>query len=149
MEKWKKILNRETILYIVFGGATTLVNFLVFYLCYYIAFDRAHSLTANCLAFAAAVVFAFVVNKIYVFESKSWSADVLRREIPSFLGARIGSFLVEEAGLWLCVRLNLEQVVLVQMAGITVDGIAAAKVALSVIVVILNYIFCKWFVFKK
>ena len=150
MNKLKKLLNRETILYLVFGVATTVVNYIVFYLFYEIAFGRDNSLAANCIAFVAAVIFAFVVNKMFVFESKSWGFEALRKEIPSFLVGRVGSFLIEEAGLFLCETVwQLNGVILLSAAGIELDGISVAKIALSVIVVILNYVFCKWFVFKK
>ena len=146
----KKLLNRETILYLIFGVATTVVNYVVFWLIYDLIYGKDHSLLANGVAFVAAVVFAFVVNKMYVFESRSWTAEALKREVPAFLASRIGSFLVEEAGLFVCEYvLKLNGVILMEYAGIQVDGITAAKLALSVIVVILNYVFCKWFVFKK
>ena len=146
----KKFLNRETILYLIFGVATTVVNYIVFWLIYDVMCGKDHSLLANGVAFVAAVLFAFVVNKMYVFESRSWAPEVLKREIPSFLASRVGSFLIEEAGLFFCEYvLKLNGVILLEIAGIQVDGITAAKLALSVIVVILNYIFCKWFVFKK
>ena len=101
MDKLKKLLNRETILYIVFGVATTAVNYVVFHFLYNVLWHQNHSLTANAAAFVAAVIFAFVVNKLFVFESRSWSPQTLKREIPSFLAARIGSFGIEEAGLFL------------------------------------------------
>lgn len=146
----KKLLNRETIMYLIFGVATTVVNYVVFWLIYDLICGKDHSLLANGVAFVAAVVFAFVVNKMYVFESRSWTAEALKREVPAFLASRIGSFLVEEAGLFVCEYvLKLNGVILMEYAGIQVDGITAAKLALSVIVVILNYVFCKWFVFKK
>ena len=146
----KKLLNRETILYLIFGVATTVVNYVVFWLIYDLICGKDHSLLANGVAFVAAVIFAFVVNKMYVFESRSWTAEALKREVPAFLASRIGSFLVEEAGLFVCEYvLKLNGVILMESAGIQVDGITAAKLALSVIVVILNYVFCKWFVFKK
>ena len=146
----KKLLNRETIMYLIFGVATTVVNYVVFWLIYDLICGKDHSLLANGVAFVAAVIFAFVVNKMYVFESRSWTAEALKREVPAFLASRIGSFLVEEAGLFVCEYvLKLNGVILMEYAGIQVDGITAAKLALSVIVVILNYVFCKWFVFKK
>ena len=150
MEKLKKLLNRENVLYLVFGVATTAVNYIVFWLIYDVAFGKQHSLAANTAAFVAAVIFAFVVNKMYVFERKSWAMDALKREVPSFLASRVGSFLIEETGLFLCEGvLKLNGVILFNMMGIEVDGITAAKLLLSVAVVILNYVFCKFFVFKK
>ena len=150
MDKIKKLLNRETILYIIFGVATTVVNYIVFHLLYNVLWHQEHSLIANAVAFAAAVIFAFVVNKAFVFESKSWSADTLRREIPPFLAARIGSFGIEEAGLFLCERvLKLGGVVALTLGNTVLDWITIVKVALSIVVVALNYVFCKLLVFRK
>lgn len=150
MDKIKKLLNRETVLYIVFGVATTVVNYVVFHLFYNVLWQQENSLVANALAFAAAVIFAFVVNKMFVFESRSWEMDALKREVPSFLAGRIGSFCIEEAGLFLCEKvLKLGGVVAFTLAGTAFDWITIVKVALSFVVVALNYVFCKLFVFKK
>lgn len=150
MDKIRKLLNRETILYIIFGVATTVVNYAVFHLLYNVLWQQENSLTANAAAFVAAVIFAFVVNKLFVFESRSWAWNVLKREIPSFLAGRIGSFGIEEAGLFLCEKvLKLGGVVAITLGTVALDWITIVKVALSFIVVILNYVFCKLFVFKK
>ena len=150
MEKLKKLPNRETILYIIFGAVTTVVNYAVFHLLYNVLWQQENSLTANAAAFVAAVIFAFVVNKLFVFESRSWAWNVLKREIPSFLAGRIGSFGIEEAGLFLCEKvLKLGGVVAITLGTVALDWITIVKVALSFIVVILNYVFCKLFVFKK
>ena len=150
MDKLKKLLNRETILYIIFGVATTLVNYIVFHLLYNVLWHQRSSLLANAAAFVAAVIFAFVVNKLFVFESKSWSAATLKREIPSFLAARIGSFGIEEAGLFLAEKvLKLGGVIAITLGSLTLDWITVIKVALAFVVVALNYVFCKLIVFKK
>ena len=149
MDKIKKILNRETVLYIIFGVATTAVNYVVFYLLYNVLWSQSRSLEANAAAFVAAVIFAFVVNKLFVFESKSWSMDTLKREISSFLAARIGSFGIEEAGLFLCEKvLKLGGVIAITLGGVALDWITVVKVALAFVVVALNYVFCKLFIFK-
>ena len=150
MDKLKKLLNRETILYIVFGVATTVVNYIVFHLLYNVLWHQNHSLAANAAAFVAAVIFAFVVNKCFVFESKSWDATTLKREIPSFLGARIGSFGIEEAGLFLAEKVfRLGGVIAVTIGGTAFDWITVVKIGLAFVVVALNYVFCKLIVFKK
>jgi putative flippase GtrA len=150
MDKLKKILNRETILYIIFGVATTVVNYIVFHLLYNVLWHQNHSLAANAAAFVAAVVFAFVVNKLFVFESRSWDDATLKREIPSFLGARIGSFGIEEAGLFLAEKVfRLGGVIAITIGGTAFDWITVVKIALAFVVVALNYVFCKLFVFKK
>ena len=150
MEKLKKLLNRETILYIVFGVATTVVNYIVFHILYNVLWNQNHSLAANAAAFVAAVIFAFVVNKLFVFESRSWDDATLKREIPSFLGARIGSFGIEEAGLFLAEKVfKLGGVIAISIGGTAFDWITVVKVALAFVVVALNYVFCKLFIFKK
>ena len=150
MDKIKKLLNRETILYIIFGVATTVVNYIVFHLLYNVLWHQQNSLTANAAAFVAAVIFAFVVNKLFVFESKSWSPATLKREIPSFLAARIGSFGIEEAGLFLAEKvLKLGGIIAVTIGSLSLDWITVIKVALAFVVVALNYVFCKLIVFKK
>ena len=150
MDKLKKLLNRETILYIIFGVATTAVNYIVFHLLYNVLWQQRSSLLANAAAFVAAVIFAFVVNKLFVFESKSWSGETLMREIPSFLAARIGSFGIEEAGLFLAEKvLKLGGVIAITVGSLALDWITVIKVALAFVVVALNYVFCKLFIFKK
>ena len=150
MEKLKKLLNRETVLYIIFGVVTTVVNYVVFHLLYNVLWQQRNSLTANAAAFVAAVIFAFVVNKLFVFESRSWNADTLKREIPSFLAARIGSFGIEEAGLFLAEKvLKLGGVIAITLGTVVLDWITVIKVALAFVVVALNYVFCKLIVFKK
>ena len=150
MDKIKKLLNRETILYIIFGVATTVVNYIVFHLLYNVLWHQQNSLLANAAAFVAAVIFAFVVNKLFVFESKSWSPATLKREVPSFLAARIGSFGIEEAGLFICERiLKLGGVVAITLGDTALDWITIVKVALAFVVVALNYVFCKILVFRK
>lgn len=150
MDRLKKLLNRETILYIIFGAATTVVNYTVFHLLYNLLWNREHSLLANAVAFVAAVIFAFVVNKMFVFESKSWRMDALKREVPSFLAGRVGSFGIEEASLFLCEKVfRLGGVIAFTIGGESFDWITIVKVALSFVVVIVNYVFCKLFVFKK
>ena len=146
----KRFVNRETVLYLIFGVLTTLVNYIVFFLCYELLLGGKGSLIANAAAFIAAVIFAFVVNKLFVFESKSWASSVLLREIPAFLAARLASFGIEEVGLFVSEKLlHLNEVTLLQLGDAAVDGVTFAKLALSVIVVVLNYFFSKWFIFKK
>jgi len=145
----KKFLNRETVSYLIFGVLTTVVNYVVFHLCY-TAMGARGSVLANAIAFVAAVIFAFVVNKLFVFESKSWAPEVLRREIPPFLASRVASFGIEELGLFLSEGVfHWNQVMVLSIGETVIDGVTVTKLALSVIVVILNYVFCKLLVFRK
>ncbi|MBQ6824747.1 MAG: GtrA family protein [Clostridia bacterium] len=144
----KKILNKETVLYLIFGGLTTLVNYVSFFLLYNVS--QVESTLSNIIAFILAVVFAYFVNKLFVFESKSWAPKVIGPEILQFLSARIFSFVIEAAGLFVADKLlKLGRFTLLTVRGIELDGVLITKLALAVIVVILNYIFCKLVIFKK
>ena len=139
---------KESILYIVFGGLTTLVNFIVLKLCN-MAFGEKLYLLSNIIAWIAAVIFAYVTNKLFVFECRSWAPKVLLHEIPSFAGARILSLGIEEAGLWLLVDVCGMDSLVLDLKFFSIGGIMIAKIILAVVVVILNYIFSKLFIFKK
>ena len=145
-EKLKSLLQkyREQIMYLIFGAGTTIVSWVVF--------EYAHRWLgvrlvwlSNLLSFIAAVVFAYITNKLFVFRSKRWDPRFLWKEISSFLAARIVSFFFEELGMILCVQvLHADEYSL-----LGVDGAMISKIVLSVIVVILNYFFSKFFIFKK
>ena len=142
----KKWLQKyaEPIKYLVFGVLTTIVNYLIFWLIIGF-FGEGSALAANAAAFAAATIFAYITNKLFVFQSRSWKGAVLLREFFGFVGARIFSFLLEEVGLLLCMEvLHVERFVLLRISGLMV-----AKIALSFISVLLNYLFSKYLIFSK
>ncbi len=131
---------REIIVYLVFGVLTTAVNWLV-----YSVLVKYFSLSinlSNTIAWFAAVIFAFITNKIWVFGSKGLGVRVLLKEFWLFFAARVLSGVFEIGGLNLAVRLGFDQ---------TLFGVKAflPKIIISFVVVILNYIFSKLIVFKK
>ncbi len=135
---WKKY--REGILYLLFGGLTTLLNWLVYAL---LVTGLSVDITAaNAIAWVIAVLFAFVTNKRYVFRSEKTEKKALIREIGSFFTARVVSGMIEVAGPTLLMGIGLSQ----PLFGI--PGFLA-KLTVSVVVVLLNYLFSKWFIFKK
>lgn len=144
----RRLLNRETILYLVFGGLTTVVNFVVFWLMNRVLGEDL-ALFNNAIAFVAAVIFAYVTNKIFVFESKSWSPQTLRKEIPAFFGARLFSFGLEELLLWISKDVIRVGRFSFTLLGFVIGGLMIAKVLISVLVVILNYVFSKLYIFKQ
>lgn len=152
-ELFKKIFNRETITYVIFGVLTTLVNFVAFKLfdmLFTAITDRELTLVTNVIAWIIAVAFAYVTNKLFVFESKSWDKSVIGREIPAFAGARLFSLGVEELGLFIFINcLHFERFTLQLPFGFSVGGKMLVKIGLSVIVIILNYFFSKLVIFKK
>lgn len=145
-KKIKKIFKNEMVSYLFFGVLTTIVNYASFLLFY----EGLHinSLVSNAIAFVFAVVFSFVTNKLFVFESSGWSGAVLIKEAGTFVGGRLATFFLEEIGILGCELLRLGDV-RVTALGFTFDGITVAKILLSVIVVIINYVVCKLWVFKK
>lgn len=142
------IKYKEIITYIIFGVLTTLVNFFAFWLFTKI-FGEDLYLVNNAIAWVVGVVFAYVTNKLFVFESKSWDLKLITKEITGFLGARIFSFLVEEGGMFLFISvLGLGEKSLT-LLGFTITGQFIVKILLAVIVVVLNYVFSKFFVFRQ
>ena len=150
---FKKLINKETVTYLVFGVLTTVVNFGVFKV-----FDMLFTsvtevdltLVTNAIAWVVAVVFAYVTNKLFVFESKSWKGDVLKKEIPSFVGSRLLSLGVEELGLLIFITwLGYDSFVLEIFPGFALGGKMLVKIGLAVVVVVMNYIFSKFIIFSK
>ena len=103
----------------------------------------------NAIAWVVGVIFAFVTNKLFVFESKSWNVKIAGKELTEFVGARLFSFGVEEGGMWLFVDILAFGEKSLTLFGITITGQIIAKLVLAVIVVILNYFFSKFIIFKK
>jgi len=132
------IKYKEQLLYIVFGAATTLINWIVYTLFLFVVPFQ----ISNAIAWFLSVLFAYFVNKMFVFESKFISVKQTIKEMALFYGARMLSGVFEIAGLPFLVFLGLNQ----QVFGIEA---AFAKVIISVIVIVLNYFFSKFVVFRK
>lgn len=142
------IKYKELITYVIFGVLTTVVNFFAFWLFTKI-FGEAFYLVNNAIAWVVGVIFAYITNKLFVFESKSWDLKVVTKEITGFLGARIFSFLVEEGGMFLFITvLGLGEKSLT-ILNLTITGQFIVKILLAVIVVVMNYVFSKFFIFKS
>ena len=140
--------HKELITYVIFGGLTTIVNFVAFKL-FNVILGEEHYLVSNVIAWFISVIFAYVTNKLFVFESRSWKMKVVSKEILSFFAARVFSFGIEELGLWMLVDLLHFDAYAINIFGIVIGGKMIAKIVLAVIVVILNYFFSKLVIFKK
>ncbi len=145
---FKKLVNKETVTYVIFGVLTTLVNLVVFKGCD-VLFKGEHYLVSNSVAWVAAVAFAYVTNKLFVFESKSWRFDVIKKEIPSFLGARIASYFIEQAGLWFFVEILHFDEKVFDFIIVRLSGKITAKLIIGVVVVVINYVLSKFMIFAK
>ena len=124
---------REVIDYIIFGGLTTLVNLIAFYI-----FDTLIGwpyLVANAMAIILSILFAYVTNKMFVFRTKELGAKENVLEFIKFIGFRGVSGLADMMTMWILVDL------------ITMNT-NIAKLLTQFIVVVLNYVFSKFFIFK-
>ena len=130
----KKLYYDSRIRYLFFGGLTTLVNIVVFAILEGpLGIDYKIS---NFFSVAAAISFAFVVNKLYVFQSKSRNFSDTLHEFIKFVLGRLVTMVVEVGGVPFCVEL-LGQPKMI------------AKLETQVIVMIVNYFISKLFVFKS
>ena len=127
--KYKEVIN-----YLFFGGCTFLVSVISFYLFNKVLFLNEH--VSNILSWILAVLFAYITNKAFVFESKTNTKEELLKEIASFFGARLFTLGVEELILLIFVNLLKFDAILI-------------KVFAQVIVILANYVLSKLFVFKK
>lgn len=136
INKLLTILRRyESVLsYLLFGVLTTVVNFLVYYPL--TNFLDLNATVSNMIAWAVSVAFAFLTNKPFVFKSHDWSAAVVFPELGKFLGTRVGSGFLETALIFILVDC------------LSLDG-NLIKVAVSVLVVVINYVGSKLLVFRK
>ena len=92
----KKLLNNQAVRYIFFGGCSTLVNLGSYYgLTRLLGMDIT---AANTVAILIAILFAYVVNKLFVFEHRADSFLALLKEAGSFIGMRLGTMVVEVLG---------------------------------------------------
>ncbi len=148
MEKLKKLLAGEVVKYLVFGVMTTVVNFIVYFAVTAVLGDDMY-LVANVVAWVAAVAFAYVTNKLWVFESRSWKKDVLLKELGAFVSARLFSLGVEELGLFVAIDLMRFDSWALDVAGFSIGGDMLAKLFMQFLVIVLNYIFSKLVIFKK
>lgn len=148
MEKIKKLLTGEVVKYLVFGVMTTVVNFIVYFAVTAVLGGDMY-LVANVVAWVAAVAFAYVTNKLWVFESRSWKKDVLLKELGAFVSARLFSLGVEELGLFVAIDLMRFDNWALDIAGFSIGGDMLAKLFMQFLVIVLNYIFSKLVIFKK
>lgn len=128
------IRYKGVLLYLVFGVLTTLINLASYTLC----FSLLHipNVPSTVIAWFLAVAFAFVTNKLWVFDSKSFDRRTLRHEIPTFLCARISTGVLDVFIMWLAVDvLSLNPTVW--------------KLLSNVLVIILNYVASKLLIFRK
>lgn len=150
----EKLLQYEIISYLVFGLLTTVVNFVIFGIMAKLGgsayetkvlfslsdFDFKYIYIANAVAWLGAVIFSFITNKLFVFESRSLELKTALKELVSFFGARILSFLIFEELLFALVIKMLDGV----------NGASwIAKCVTGILVIVFNYVASKLVIFRK
>jgi putative flippase GtrA len=137
MEKLNKLYvkYKEIIYYLFFGGCTTIVNFISYYVPARVF--GIEEIVSNIIAWIISVLFAYTTNKIFVFESKTTTVQDLLKEMFSFIFARFFTGALFDVGLFA-----------LMLKVFHINDIIT-KITTQVIVVILNYICSKLIIFKK
>ena len=152
---WQKALafaRSEVFSYLFFGVCTTIVNILVFQCLY--ALMGIPTLIANAIAWVISVLFAYITNRLYVFHSEVHTKEGILREAAAFTGARLLTLFFDEIIMWLMVDVMgytfIERWTAHLLHWQVKDAKSLlAKVCANVVVVVLNYIFSKLFIFRK
>lgn len=132
-KKYEELIN-----YVIVGALTTLVSissYYIFRLFILTGKEQIYIQICTVISWIFAVLFAFVTNKKYVFKSKEKGKKSLYEMIKFYL-SRLTTLLIEMASMWLLTKpLNIDDKI--------------SKLLVQFIVLVLNYIFSKLFVFKK
>ena len=124
---------KEGLLYLFFGGCTTIVNIISFVI---LRLLHIGTYVSNGLAWVFAVLFAFVTNKVYVFECRGKGKKETLREGLSFFGFRLLSLFFDMGIMFVLIDLlSCNEFI--------------SKVIANIFVIIINYVFSKLFIFKK
>ena len=136
MQKIRMLIRKhyDILAYLFFGVLTTVVNYVIYLPCYNLL--QLSAAVSNAIAWVAAVAFAYVTNKPFVFRSYDWSAKTVVPELTKFVGSRVASGALETAIIFVTVDLMLW------------NG-NVMKLVTSVLVVIFNYVASKLLVFNK
>lgn len=124
-------MKKELISYLIFGVLTTVVNIVVYYV--FNTWLQVNYLVSNAIAWIASVLFAYITNRKYVFESENTS---MINELVKFIGARLSTGIMDMILMWLLVDV------------LSMNSMFS-KIVVNVLVIVLNYVLSKVFVFKK
>lgn len=127
--------NKEIINYLIFGVLTTVVSFVVYFI--FAKVFKIDEVISNVISWFFSVLFAFITNKLYVFESKETGKKTLLKEIISFYLARLFTGVVCDLGVFALMVKTFK-----------INDVLS-KLVTQVIVIILNYVLSKLIVFRK
>ena len=127
--------HKEIIKYIIFGILTTIVNLITYYLLVLTVLNPNKPVElqiTNIISWIISVTFAYITNRIYVFNSKNNKI----KELLTFYSSRLTTLFIDMMLMFILVtKLNLNDKII--------------KIIVSIIIIILNYIISKLFVFRK
>ena len=126
--------HKEVLLYLLFGGLTTVLSIAAFWL--FAGEMGIDALIANVLSWIAAVLFAYVTNRTWVFTDKAETRAGIVREVAAFFGGRLATLGMEEALI----------AVFITWLGFP---LLPVKIAVAVAVIAANYFISKFLVFRK
>lgn len=129
----KKFLTKEVIMYVIFGVLTTLVNLIISFALVG-AFKIGGSI-ASAIGIVSSILFAYFTNRKWVFNTTAKGFAENLKEFWKFIAGRLVTMVIEQGGVMVLYDvLNMPFV--------------PVKLSLTIIVIILNYIFSKFFAFK-
>ena len=136
MDRLKQLFfkYKEYILYIIFGGLTTLISWISFYICTHPL--NIGTVASNIISWILSVTFAYITNRKWVFESETSDFGGIVKETVGFIAGRLLSMGIETVLLWITVDMYHFNNMLM-------------KVVIGVLVVIINYFFSRLIAFKK
>ena len=126
--------HQEGMRYLIFGALSTVVNIVSYALLYYLF--HISNAVSNILAWIIAATFAYITNKLYVFDSKVNNKKELLKEIVYFYGCRLFTLAIDEG------------IMILAVDRFKWNGILM-KIVANIIVIILNFIFSKILIFRK
>ncbi len=139
----KKLANKETVLYLIFGVLATVLNIVLFYL--FINVWKISTGLGNILDTIICILFQYFTNRIWVFESKNNGKEAIK-EFIQFILARGLTAIIDQIFVVVGVDFFVAKYVSYSQQGIFSVGI---KVLSNIVVIVLNYIFSKLFVFNN
>ena len=136
VDKIKEIYlrNKSVVLYLIFGAATTVVNIVIYFICYEIL--HISNFISTILAWLFSVIFAYVTNRKYVFESKTVGMKACIQEIVSFFGCRVATGV-------------MDTIIMIVAVDLLHQNSMFWKIVSNVLVIIINYIASKFLIFKE
>nr|WP_315045562.1 GtrA family protein [uncultured Leptotrichia sp.] len=139
----KKLANKETVLYLIFGVLATVLNIVLFYL--FINVWKISTGLGNIIDTIVCILFQYFTNRIWVFESKNTGKEAIK-EFIQFILARGVTAIIDQIFVVVGIDFFVAKYIIFSQQKIFSVGI---KILSNIIVIVLNYIFSKIFVFKE